>query len=439
MGDEKLMRTISKATGRLSARKATTAGAGLHHDGSGLYLRVLETIGKDGVTRHLSRNWLYRYKVDRRPHWLGLGTASAKDGDGHVTLAEARQKAAEQRRLRWAGLDPLNERRQAKSAARLATARGLSFRSAAEQFIDDNKVRWENQKHAAQWRSTLEQYAYPNIGDLPIAEVDLPMVLKVLKQPVAAARGNPAGQLWTARPETASRVRGRLQAVLDWATVHKYRTGANPAMWKGHLDHLLPARGGRRGLRHHAAIHHNDIGVFMRDLRQQEGVAAEALIFTILCAARTGEVLGARPEEFDVGARVWTIPAARMKSRRQHKVPLSEDAFAIAEKWIGTGCPFVFPGRQRGKPLSDLAMLKVLERMNRADVTVHGFRSTFRDVEMALAHAIGNKVEAAYRRGDMLERRRQIMAAWATHCATVKPAHATGNVVAIGTGASGSA
>jgi integrase len=270
------------------------------------------------------------------------------------------------------------------------------------------------------------------------------MVLKVLKQPVAAAKGNPAGQLWTARPETASRVRGRLQAVLDWATVHKYRTGANPAMWTGHLDHLLPARSDVQRVRHHAAIHHNDIGDFMQDLRRQEGVAAEALIFTILCAARTGEVLGG-PEEFDLGAKVWTVPESRMKSRRQHKVPLSEDAVAIAKKWIGTGCPYVFPGRKRGKPLSGLAMLKVLERMGRSDITTHGFRATFRDwcaehtgyprelAEMALAHSVGTEVERAYARSDLIEKRRQLMKAWAEWCS--KPSKASGGaVVAIGRG-----
>jgi integrase len=377
---------------------------GYHHDGGGLVLRIGKKTG---------RSWLYRYGIAGEDVWMGIGPASVDGGkDGKVTLAEARLRAAEQRRLRFAGKDPREERKRAKIAAQLARARGLSFRSAAEQYIDDHRGKWENPKHAAQWRSTLEQYAYPHVGDLPITEIDLPMVLKVLKQPVKAAKGKPEGPLWNARPETASRLRGRLESVLDWATVHKYRSAENPARWKGFLDHVLPARADVQRVKHHAALHYNEIGDFMAKLKAQDGVGADALEFTVLTAARTGEVIA--------------------------------EAFAIAQKYIQIGGAFLFPGGKRGKPLSNMAMTAVLRRMGCGEITVHGFRSAFRDwtaerspyphemAEMALAHVIGNKVEAAYRRGDMIERRRQMMSDWAQWCS--RPAPTGGNVVAIGRG-----
>ena len=298
-------------------------------------------------------------------------------------------------------------------------------------------------KHAAQWEATLATYAEPIIGALPVQAVDTALVMKVLEQEVRDALDKPTAPLWTARPETASRLRGRMESILDWAKVRGHREGENPARWRGHLDKLLPARAKVRKVKHHAALPYDEVPNFMTVLRAQEGIAARALEFAILTAARTGEVIGARWGEIDIGEKLWTVPAIRMKAGKEHRLPLSARAVAILKEMkplrqVSDGQneadAFVFPGGKHGKPLSNMAFLMLLRRMKHDDLTAHGFRSTFRDwaaertnfpsevAEMALAHAVGDKVEAAYRRGDMFERRRRMMTAWATFCAVSKPA-----------------
>jgi integrase len=286
----------------------------------------------------------------------------------------------------------------------------MTFRQCAEAYIKAQATGWKNPKHAAQWPSTLGAYVYPIFGALAVQAVDVGLVMKALEP------------IWTEKPETASRVRGRIEAVLDWATASKYRKGENPARWKGHLENLLPKKSKVRRVEHHAALPYAELGAFMADLRQREGTAARALEFAILTAARTGEVIGATWDEVDFEARLWTIPGDRMKAGREHRVPLGEAALSILRPLyeVRTG--------DRVFPISNMAMLMLLRRMGQADLTAHGFRSTFSDWcaeqtsfpsevrEMALAHVVGDKVEAAYRRGDLFEKRRQLSEAWAAFC-----------------------
>jgi integrase len=301
----------------------------------------------------------------------------------------------------------------------LDAAKSTTFKQAAEQYIRAHKEGWRNTKHTAQWDSTLATYVYAEFGSLSVQGIDTALVLKVLEP------------IWTTKPETAGRVRGRIERILDWAKVRGFRQGDNPARWRGHLDHLLPARAKVRRVKHHAALPYGKLPDFLTSLREQEGIAARALEFTILTAARTGETIGATLDEINLVQRVWTISAGRMKAGREHRVPLSGRALTIIEamtKARTEADQFLFPGGRTGKPLSNMAMTETLRRMNRSDITVHGFRSTFRDwaaertnhpsevVEMALAHAIGNKVEEAYRRGDLFDKRRRLMADWSRYC-----------------------
>jgi integrase len=337
----------------------------------------------------------------RRRHAIGLGPYP------DVTLAEARDFAFAERCRRREGSDPAEAKRVAKAARHVAAAKAITFRQCAEAYIRDNEAGWKNPKHVAQWSSTLETYVYPIFGNLPVQTVDTGLVRKVLDP------------IWTTKPETASRVRRRIENVLGWATVSEYRQGDNPARWRGHLENLLPAKTKIRAVEHHAALPYAMIAAFMVELRQQEGVAARALEFAILTATRTGEVIGATWAEINMDERLWIIPGARMKAGKEHRVPLSSRALAILK-----ALPKGEPG-DRVFPLSNMAMLKLLGRMKRDDLTVHGFRSTFSDWcaertaypaefrEMALAHAIGDKVEAAYRRGDLFEKRRKVMDDWA--------------------------
>jgi integrase len=277
---------------------------------------------------------------------------------------------------------------------------------------------WRNAKHAAQWKSTLVSYAYPVFGDLPVATIDTGLVLKAIEP------------IWTTKPETAGRVRGRIEAVLDWATARGYRQGDNPARWRGHVDKLLPARSKVARVEHHAALPYPEVPVFIRDLRGREGIAARALEFAILTAGRTGEVIGTTWAGLDLNAQLWTIPAERMKAGRAHRVPLSSRALAILADLPVEG-EFVFCGAKKGKSLSNTSLLATMRRMGRGDLTTHGFRSSFRDwaaettafprdlCEMALAHTVGNRVETAYRRGDLFEKRRELAEAWTTYCGTV--------------------
>jgi len=316
------------------------------------------------------------------------------------------------------GADPLATRRAGRDQARLDAAKGMTFAACAERYIAAHKTGWRNPKHAAQWPATLATYVNPIFGDLPVQAIDVGLVMKAIEP------------IWAVKPETASRVRGRIESVLDWATARGYRQGANPARWKGHLDNLLPKKTKVRRVEHHAALPYVDIAEFMVELRRQAGIAARALEFAILTAARTGEVIGAQWDEVDLVARLWTIPAGRMKAGKEHRVPLSDAAVAILEQMReARHGEFVFPGTKAGRSLSNMSMLMTLRRMNRGSLTAHGFRSSFRDwaaertsfpaevAEMALAHTVADKVEAAYRRGDLFEKRRQLGDAWARFCA----------------------
>lgn len=380
---------------------------GRYRDERGLYLQVISPT---------NRSWLLRYERDGRERWMGLGSAHT------FTLEEARERAREARKLLADGIDPLEAKRAERAARALAATKVLTFKEAAQQYFQDHSRKWSNAKHRAQFTSTLEAYVHPHIGDLPVASIDTPLVLKVLE-----SQNGGSERFWTAVPETASRVRRRLEWVLDWATVRGYRSGDNPARWRGHLDQVLPARAELRDTKHHASLPYLEAPKFMTDLATREGIGARALEFTILTAARTGEVVGAKWEEIDLSAKTWTVPKDRMKAGREHRVPLSSAALSLLEA-LPREAEFVFPGGRKGAPMSNMAMTTVLRRMERRDITVHGFRSTFRDwaaettgypnhvVEMALAHVIANKVEAAYRRGDLFDKRRELMADWARYC-----------------------
>jgi integrase len=390
------------------------------HDGGGLYLRVAPNRKDgDGDEKPAAKSWVFRFQLDGKRHDMGLGPYP------DISLAEARQRATEHRKLRHEGIDPLEARHAQRQAQRLSAARGRTFREVAEEVISRNETGWRNAKHRQQWRNTLATYVYPVLGGLPVAAIDVGLVVQVLDP------------IWSEKPETASRVRGRIEAVLDAATVRGFRQGSNPAQWKGNLAHILPARARVRKVAHHAALSFDDMPSFLSGLRTRQGMAPRALEFAIFTAARTGEVLGATWGEIDIENRVWVVPAERMKRGREHRVPLSEAAFAVLEQVQplalrrdvkpDPAAP-VFPGPRRALPMSNMTMLMLLRRMKRNDLTAHGFRSTFSDwaaertayprevVEMALAHAVENKVEAAYRRGDLFDKRRRLMTDWAHFC-----------------------
>jgi integrase len=372
-------------------------------DGHGLYLRI----GPTGA-----KSWVYRYRQGARLHDLGLGPLYT------VSLKEAREKALAARKLRLDDIDPIEAKRAKRLTARVEAAKAMTFKACAEAYIAAHSAGWRNPKHRAQWPATLETYVFPVFGDLPVQAIDVGLVMKALEP------------IWTTKPETAGRVRGRIESVLDWATARGHRQGDNPARWRGHLNNLLPARAKVRRVEHHAALPYAEIGGFMAELQQQEGVAARALEFAILTAARTGEVIGACWAEINIAERLWIVPGERMKAGKEHRVPLSDAALAIVNAMaeIRSG-EFVFPGGKAGRSLSNMSLLMTMRRMGRGDLTAHGFRSSFRDwaaertlfaaevAEMALAHVVGDKVEAAYRRGDMLQKRQQIMQAWAAFCA----------------------
>lgn len=374
---------------------------GMHGDGAGLWLKV---------TEGGSKSWVLRYAFNGRERWTGLGPFP------DVSLAEARDKAMEWRRQVRQGSDPMQVKRAAVAAVRAEQAKAVTFDWCAERYIEAHRAGWKNAKHADQWSSTLKTYAGEVIGKTDVALIDTPHIMRVLEP------------IWHTKAETASRLRGRLEAILDWATVRRYRSGDNPARWKGHLDMLLPARSKIAKAKHFAALPWRDMKPFMAELRQQNGVGALALQFTILTAARSGEVRGMTWGEVDLNHGLWVVPAERMKAGKEHRVPLSNAALALLRQMKEVrlaDTDIVFPSVRDHKPLSDMTLTAVLRRMQRTDVTVHGFRSTFRDwaaeathypqemAEMALAHIVGNKVEAAYRRGDMLEKRREMMDEWA--------------------------
>ena len=389
-----------------SARSVeTVTEIGYHRCDRGLYLQVAGSGTK---------SWLFRYKspVTGKQREMGLGSLNL------VPLAAARDIAVECRRQVLSGLDPLEERGRVKRVRLLEQARSITFQEAAEQCIASKKPEWKNAKHAQQWSNTLNAYAYPVFGDLSISDLDTDLVLKAIEP------------IWISKAETASRVRQRIETVWDWARARKYVEGENPARLRGHLDKILSKTAKVKRVKHHAAIPYKQIATFIKKLRGRKGSSASAMEFMILTAARTGEVRGARWQEIDLTIKVWTIPADRMKAGKEHRVPLCDRALQILNSMKSNRNPdeFVFPGWKAGTGLSDGAMLALLRKMDVGPYTPHGFRSTFRDwaaeeahqfsnetVELALAHTIRNKAEAAYRRGDQLERRRELMAAWSEH------------------------
>lgn len=393
-----------KLSNALTPLTVKNAKPGRHADGAGLHLLVKPSG---------ARSWVYRFMLNGKSRDVGLGAA----GQGGMALADARDKAAALRFKVKAGIDPLEERdrevAEALAAAQAAKVAGTTFRDVAASYIAANEESWRNPKHRQQWGNTLATYVYPIIGDLPVAEVETAHVLTILEP------------IWKGKAETASRVRGRIETVLDSAKARGYRQGENPARWRGHLAQVLPART-RLSRGHHKAMPYEDVPAFVRALRGRDAVAALALEFTILTAARSGEVVGARWNEVDLTKAVWTIPAERMKAAKEHRVPLPPRAVEILESLRPLGGDWFFAGTKGGK-LSGMAMAMLMRRM-KIDATVHGFRSAFRDwaaectgyahevAEMALAHTIENKVERAYRRGDLFEKRRRLMQDWARSC-----------------------
>jgi integrase len=381
---------------------------GRYCDGAGLYLLVRSKEAKF---------WLFRYTRNGRMREMGLGPASGRTA---VKLTAVRARARELHAAVREGRDPLAERDAEKTKtvadAAKAKASATTFADVATLFLAAHEQGWRNPKHRQQWTNTLRDYVLPAIGDLPVGSVDTGAVVKI--EP-----------LWREKTETASRVRGRIEAVLDYAKARGWRTAENPARWRGHLDQLLPKRSKVRRVEHHAAVPWREIGAFMTRLHEHSGISARCLEFLILTAARSGEVRGARWEEIDLAHAMWTVPAARMKAGREHRVPLSEEASALLREMGGLGADgFVFPGLKDGSALSDVALAKAVVVAGGNGATVHGFRSTFRDwcaeatncprelAEAALAHALKDKTEAAYQRSDVLEKRRRLMAEWAAFC-----------------------
>jgi integrase len=398
-----------RAINRLSIREIAKArkGAlppGKYHDGAGLYLQI----GPTGTAA-----WIFRYMLDRRSRDMGLGSLSILDA------AKARKARDEQRELLLRRVDPIEARDQSYQQDRLERSRSMTFRQCAEAYIEAHRAAWSNAKSAPQWRSSLKTYSYPIFGSLPVQAVDTALVMKAL------------APIWTEKTDTATKVRGRIEVILGWATTQGYRQGDNPARWKGHLANLLAQPSKVAPVQHQPALPFAEIAEFITELRSIEGVAADCLAFTILTASRTSEAIGARWSEIDLERKLWVVPPDRIKSRREHRQPLSAPALAIlASRRKKKRSDFVFEGRKAGKPLSNMAMLKLLARMGRDDITTHGFRSSFKDwaaemttfpnevSEMALAHVVSDATERAYRRGDLYAKRAGLMDEWAAWCGT---------------------
>ena len=378
---------------------------GLYCDGGGLYLQV---------TASGSKTWIFRYHspLTQKLRDMGLGPVHS------VGLPEARAKALAQRAAVIGGLDPIQARDEEIRRKAMEAAKAITFSQCAASYIESHKSGWSNAKHTEQWTNTIEAYAAPVIGPLSVQTIDTGLVLKILEP------------IWSKKPETASRIRGRIECILDWAKARGYRSGENPARWKGHLNQLLPALAKKHKVIHHKAMPFPEVGAFVAKLRELSGVSARCLEFTILTAARTGEAINAEPAEFDLPGATWTIPAARMKAKKEHRVPLSARAVEIVTEMLNLEKDHVFSSSHREKPITNMAMLQLLDRMN-VDVTVHGFRSSFRDwaaertafthevCEMALAHTIPNAAEAAYRRGNVCEERAGLMTTWAEFVAVL--------------------
>lgn len=368
------------------------------------------------------RSWLHRYTRDGKTKHSGLGPYP------EVSLADARVARDKERAMLREGIDPIEARKAKRAESQAAELRAITFRECAEAYIKAHEAAWKHPSHRAQWAGTMQNHVYPLIASEPVEKIDTAVAMRVIEP------------IWAKMPETASRIRGRCEMVIDWAKAREYRSGENPFRWRGHLDKLLPAKAKIHKVEHYAAMPYEQVPAFMAALRCREGFATRALEFLVLTCLRTNEVLGAQWGEFNLSTGVWTVPAERMKAAKEHRVPLSKPALRVIEQMAAVRCgQFVFQG-SRG-PLSSQAMTNVLDRMGEGKMTVHGFRSSFRDwaaettaypsevVEMALAHAIGNKVEAAYRRGDLFEKRRRLMDAWAEYCA--RPVAIGDNVVSL--------
>ncbi len=404
--------TKSRQLHRLTAlRISKLLEPGYYRDGGGLHFQI----SPSGA-----RSWIFRFTLFGRTREMGLGSLAS------VSLAAARTEAAKCRALLKEKIDPIEARNTEQRRRALESACARTFKVAAEDYIAQHRGAWKNAKHAQQWTNTLATYAYKVIADVDVRDIDTPLIVRIL-QPI-----------WTAKRETAARVRGRIESILDAEKALGHREGENPARWRGHLDKILPRQNKRKKVKHHPALPWADIPTFMPKLLASGARSARMLHLLILTCVRTNEVLLARPEEFDLERKVWTIPGDRMKMERPLRVPLSQKAVEIvreAKKTAAHG--YLFPGTRRGRPFSNMTMLNLLDDLGYEHITVHGFRSTFRDwvaecteypdslAEKALAHAIENETEAAYRRGDMLERRRKLMEDWARYCsrqsATVTP------------------
>ncbi len=406
---------MAQTVNQLTATKVQKIkAAGMYPDGAGLYLQV---------TGEGAKSWILRYSLRSKAREMGLGSLRK------VSLADARRKAADCHKLLDEHVDPIEHRATVRAAAALANAKTITFKEAAKGYIAMRSRGLKNAKHAAQWGTTIATYAEPVLGKLPVRDIDVGLVHQVLEP------------IWTTKPETAGRVRGRIEKILGWAKVNNYREGENPARWRDNLDQLLPKLSEVRQVKHHPALPYAELPAFMEKLRQEGGAAARALEFTILTAARTEEVILAHPAEINRRGKLWTAPAEHMKLKREHVVPLCDRAVQFLDE---ASKSYLFPSPSHpDKHLSNMAMLMVLDRMGYGHVTVHGFRSTFKDwtrdrtrfenyvSEAALAHASGDKIEAAYARSAVLEKRRKLMDAWAAFCASPPQADCDDVVVAL--------
>lgn len=400
------MPKITKELGALAVSRLNRTGDHFVGGVPGLFLQI----------NGRAKSWILRFVIGGKRRKVGLG------GYPGVTLAQAREKAREARNMIDQGIDPIDEKNKAKRLQAREKARALTFQKAAEDYIADKEQEWKNDKHRQQWKNTLATYAFPVIGKTPVGEVDRADILAILKP------------IWLEKTETAKRLRGRLEKILDWASVHEYRTGENPARWSGHLEVILPKPSKVMNRRHHPAVAYKEIPQAVKEIMRCDGLSRFALIFAILTAARTGEVLAATWSEIDTDLRMWIVPASRMKAKRIHRVPLSSQAL----EWLKrlptfVGNDYLFPSRNRQGCLSNMSMLNLMRRLPlyaaSGEIAVpHGFRSSFRDwaadctdfpgdvAEMALAHAIEDETEAAYRRGDMLQKRFALMQQWGDYC-----------------------
>ena len=388
---------MAKGINRLKAGHLKKKGPAKLCDGGGLWLFV----NSDNA-----RSWVFRYRLNGKDKEIGLGSLH------DTNMTEARKLAKEYRAMKKKGIDPAHH----KKAKQQTDANVWTFDRCAEAYIESHSRAWKNEKHIQQWKNTIEQYCSPVFGDMPVDQIDTGLVMQVIEP------------LWQTRTETASRVRGRIENILSWATVRGYREGMNPAIWRGHLATLLPQRNKVQKPKHFAAMPYQEVGAFMAELKPKISISAKALQFTILTAARTSEVIGASWDEFDLDAGIWTIPEERMKADREHRVPLSKQALTLLDS-LPSKDGWLFPSIRYGQHIGNMAMLLFLKRdMKHPDLTVHGFRSSFRDwcaeqtnyprelAESALAHVLTDKTEAAYQRGDLLEKRRKLMQAWADYC-----------------------